>query len=265
MTALTSAVDLHVEHGVARVRLTSPGSGNAFDLELTEGLRLAARRLRTEPSVRAVLVTADGDTFSRGGDVSHFATHDAADYPDVFGDLMDRISEALLDLQQLDAPVVVAVQGWVVGAGLCLVGAADIVLAADDARFVTAFTGIGLPGDAGVSWFLTRLVGPRRAAALLLQNTPFSATEALAWGLVSELVPAAELPSRAEDVAARLAAGPTTALGLARRNVASALDHDLETHLALERAATVRSARTRDLIHAVEAFASRTTPTFEGR
>jgi 2-(1,2-epoxy-1,2-dihydrophenyl)acetyl-CoA isomerase len=253
------------DEGVARLTLTRGERGNAFDLDLTEGLRLGALALAADASVRAVLLTAQGPRFSVGGDIEHFLRHRPDEYPELFGDLMDRVTEALETFAALDAPIVTAVHGTVAGAGLSLVGVADIVLAAHDTTFRTAFTGIGLPGDAGVSWFLPRLVGPRRAARLMLENTPFDATDALQWGLVSELVPATELQAAAEACAARLANGPTIAFGHLRRNLAAAAGSSLGEHLHRERASTVACAASPDLVDAVDAFAHHHRPTFHGR
>lgn len=259
------AVTVAIADGVGTLTLNRPERGNAFDAELTDGLREGVAELADTAGLRCVLVRAEGASFSLGGDVSHFRTFDPAEYGEVFGDLTDRVTPALLTLQRLPVPVVTAVHGWVVGAGLSLVGVSDLVLAAEDTRFRTAFTGLGLPGDTGVTWFLTRLLGPRRAASVLLENRPFSADEALAWGLVSRLVPAESLRDEAESLVARLAAGPTVAYAHALALVESAHDHTLAEHLQRERASTVACAATDDLIHGIAAFAERRVPQFEGR
>ncbi|MEH3034780.1 MAG: enoyl-CoA hydratase/isomerase family protein [Aeromicrobium erythreum] len=261
----TEAVRLEVVDGLGIVTLARPDHGNAIDGELGAGLTVAVERLAAVDGLRAVLVRAEGPTFSLGGDIGYFRSHDPAEYGPVFGRLVDTISPAVLGLHALEVPVVTAVQGWTVGASLALVGVADVVVAADDARFRVAFTGIGLPGDVGVTWFLPRLVGPRRAAALVLENEPFGAAEALDWGLVSRLVPAADLQDDALATARRLAAGPTVAFRHARANLASAFDHPLAEHVAAERASTVDCATSHDLIQGIAAFAERRTPEFEGR
>lgn len=259
------AVTVDITAGVGTLTLNRPGNGNAFDAELTDALRDAVAGLSAAAGLRCVLVRAEGPSFSLGGDVRHFRTFDPAEYGAVFGDLTDRVTPALLGLQELPVPVVVAVHGWVVGAGLSLVGVADVVVAAADARFRTAFTGLGLPGDTGVTWFLSRLLGPRRAAAVLLENRPFGADEALDWGLVTRVVPADALADETSALASRLAAGPTVAYAHALDLVESAQDHSLAEHLHRERASTVACAATDDLIHGIAAFAERRVPEFEGR
>ena len=238
------AVTVDITGGVGTLTLNRPGNGNAFDAELTDALRDAVAGLSVAAGLRCVLVRAEGPSFSLGGDVRHFRTFEPAEYGAVFGDLTDRVTPALLGLQELPVPVVVA---------------------ADDTRFRTAFTGLGLPGDTGVTWFLSRLLGPRRAAAVLLENRPFGADEALDWGLVTRVVPADALADETSALASRLAAGPTVAYAHALDLVESAHDHSLAEHLHRERASTVACAATDDLIHGIAAFAERRVPEFEGR
>jgi len=265
VTQATSAVGLQIESGVATIRLARGDAGNAFDADLADGILRAATSIAGADDVRCVAIRADGANFSLGGDVTFFRQHDAEEYGELFGSLMDTVSEALLILEGLDVPIVAGVHGWVVGAGLSLVGVADLVLAAENARFRTAFTGIGLPGDAGVSWFLTRAVGLRRATALMMENNAFSAAEAADWGLVTQVVPSAELGESLDALARRIASGPTYALGHVRRNLRHAPNSSLVEQLARERSSTVACAATNDLRNAIHAFANRQSPTFEGR
>lgn len=259
------AVTVAIADGLGVVTLNRPENGNAFDAELADALGEAVLKLSAAGGLRGVLIRADGPNFSLGGDIRHFRTHDPATYGEVFGDLIDRVTPALLGLQALPVPVVTAVHGWVVGAGLSLVGVADIVLAADDTRFRTAFTGLGLPGDAGVTWFLSRALGQRRAAELLFENRPLDAARALDWGLVTHLVPANDLAAESSALAARLAQGPTVAFAHAAALLASAAQRSLAEHLQHERASTVACAASDDLIHGITAFAERRVPEFEGR
>jgi len=265
MTQMTSAVGLTIESGVATIRLARGDAGNAFDAALTDGLLRAATSIAGADDVRCVVIRADGPNFSLGGDVRYFRQHDVEEYGELFGSLIDTVSEALLVFEGLDVPIVAGVHGWVVGAGLALLGVADLVLAAEDARFRTAFTGIGLPGDSGVSWYLTRAVGLRRATALMLENNAFGAAEAADWGLVTQVVPSAELGESLDALASRIASGPTHAFGHVRRNLHHAQGSSLVDQLARERSSTVACAATHDLRNAIDAFANRQIPTFEGR
>ncbi|VVJ22192.1 Enoyl-CoA hydratase (EC [Amycolatopsis camponoti] len=226
------SVLLTVEDGVAHVRLTR-GRGNPIDLATAEGLLKAARRCG--PNVRAVLLTAAGPAFCVGGDLREFAAA---------GDLrahLDRVTGALHDALRvfagLDAPVVAAVRGAVAGAGLGLVGAADLVVAAEDATFVAAYTRIGYTPDAGVTWSLPRLVGPRLALDLLLTNRRLSAAEARFAGLVTSVVPDAD--RTAAELARQLAG---TASGVTKRLVRQGLSASFDRQLDDEARAIAEAA-----------------------
>jgi 2-(1,2-epoxy-1,2-dihydrophenyl)acetyl-CoA isomerase len=218
------SVSVAVENGVAHVRLTR-GRGNPIDLATADGLLAAARRCE---HAGAVLLTAAGPSFCVGGDLREFAAA---------GDLrghLDRVTGALHDALRifagLDAPVVAAVRGAVAGAGLGLVGVADLVVAGEDAGFVAAYTGIGYTPDAGVSWSLPRLVGPRLALDLLLTNRRLTAAEALAAGLVTSV--AADPDGEAAALARRLAGVP--AAGVTKRLVRAGETAALPDHVDAE-------------------------------
>jgi 2-(1,2-epoxy-1,2-dihydrophenyl)acetyl-CoA isomerase len=171
-----------------------------------------------------------------------------------------------LDLfRRLDAPLVCAVRGGVAGGGLGLAYCADIVLAADDARFTLGFGGLGLSGDGGSSWFLPRLVGPRRAAELYFEQRVLTASEAVEWGIASRVVPAASLHSEAIAVARRLADGPTRAYAEIRGLLRGSADASLTDQLAAEQAALMRTAGTPDAAEGITAFGAKRTPRFRGR
>jgi 2-(1,2-epoxy-1,2-dihydrophenyl)acetyl-CoA isomerase len=217
---------------VAHIRLNR-GRGNPIDLATAEGLLDAARRCG--PDVRAVLLTAAGPSFCVGGDLREFAA--AADLQSHLTRVTDALHDALRIFAGLDAPVVAAVQGAVAGAGLGLVGAADLVVAAEDTTFVAAYTAIGYTPDAGVTWSLPRLAGPRLALDLLLTNRRLTAAEALAAGLVTSVV------QDAEPAAAALAARLTgVASGVTKRLVRQGLSASFDRQLDDEARAIAEAA-----------------------
>ncbi|MFF4503464.1 enoyl-CoA hydratase/isomerase family protein [Streptomyces sp. NPDC001401] len=218
--------------GLARVEMCR-GSGNAIDLAMARALLDAARECE-KARVRAVLLTGRGRSFCVGGDLKEFAALPGERLAAHLTDVTDALHGALRILAELDAPLVVAVQGAVAGAGLGLVGAADVSLAASDAVFTAAYTAIGYTPDAGVSWSLPRLVGPRRAVDLLLTNRRVPAAEALQVGLVSRVAPPERLNEEAVHVAGALARGATAAYGATRRLVGEALSAGLDEHLDAE-------------------------------
>ena len=141
----------------------------------------------------------------------------------------------------------------------------DIVLAAEDTTFVTAFAGIGVSGDGGGTWHLPRLIGARRAAQAYLQNKPIDAVHALEWGLLNEIVPADELRGRATAVATELAQGPTRAFGRMRKLLRDAWNNDLSMHLQAETEALRATGASADAANAIASFAAKRKPNFTGR
>jgi 2-(1,2-epoxy-1,2-dihydrophenyl)acetyl-CoA isomerase len=143
--------------------------------------------------------------------------------------------------------------------------AADLVIAAEGTRFLTAFAALGLTGDGGGTWHLPRLIGARRAAQAYLRNTPIEATDALEWGMINEIVPADELRSRATELATELADGPTRAFGKIRALLRDSWHNDLPTQLQAEIDAITETGRTADSANAIAAFAAKRKPHFTGR
>jgi 2-(1,2-epoxy-1,2-dihydrophenyl)acetyl-CoA isomerase len=158
--------------------------------------------------------------------------------------------------------VVTAVHGSAAGAGLGLVGASDLVVAAESTKFVMAYTGVGLTPDGSSSWFVPRLVGVRRALELTLTNRVLSAAEALDWGLVTTVVPDDEVHRVAEEVAARLARGPRNAIAAAKRLVHTSLEETLETHLAQEAEAIVAASGHPEATEGIRSFIEKRAPQF---
>src|SRR3984885_1778641 len=195
------------------ITLDRPGRANALDMSTACQLRDAVRLI--DDGVGCVLLRAEGANFCVGGDISAFA---AAPEPGKFlGELASVVHDAVLALAEGPVPVVTAVNGWAAGAGMSLAACADITVAAESARFRSAYTAIGLSPDCGLTWTLPRLVGRGRAAALMLTNRPVGAAEAASIGLVARVVPDDALPAQAQALAAELASGPTAAYGSIRR------------------------------------------------
>jgi 2-(1,2-epoxy-1,2-dihydrophenyl)acetyl-CoA isomerase len=257
-------VALAVAGGVARLRLVRAAARNAIDPAMVAALGPAAQACGTDPAVRAVLISAEGPAFTVGGDLRHLATR-TEDLGGALEEMIPDFHRALARLAALDVPVVCAVQGAIAGGGLGLAWLADLVLAAEDALFATGFAQIGLSGDGGSSWFLPRLVGLRRAQELAIGGRVLTAAEALDWGLVTRVVPRAELGAEAEALAARLAAGPTVAFAHMRRLLRDSWGATLEQQLDAERAAMKVCAGTADAREGVSAFVQRRSPAFTGR
>jgi len=220
------------------ITLDRPGQANALDMDAGCQLRDAVRTI--DDGVGCVLLRAEGANFCVGGDVRAFA---AAPEPGKFlGELASVVHEAILGLAAAAAPLVAAVNGWAAGAGMSLAACADITLAAESARFRSAYSAIGLTPDCGLTWTLPRMVGRARAADLLLTNRPVGAAEAASIGLVARVVPDHLLLAQAQELAAALAYGPATAFGRIRQLLDASDRSTLAEQLDAEAASIAASA-----------------------
>lgn len=258
-----STLLLDVRDGVARITLNRPAAANAINLELATDFMDAALRADEDPRVRAVLITGAGKMFCGGGDLKTFAAQ--ADLPLYLKQVTAHLHGATSHLTRMDAPVIAAVNGSAGGAGLSLICACDIVVAAESARFTMAYTRVGLAPDGASTYFLSRVVGLRRALELTLTNRTLSAQEALALGIVTRVVPDAQVLAEAESLAQQLANGATKALGAAKRLLHSGWTEALETQMELESRALADMARTTDAREGITAFVEKRAATFQGK
>ena len=258
-----SQLSLRVENGLARLTFTDAARGNPIDGGLCNEISEAAIQLSEDPTVRCVLVTAEGKAFSYGGDINAF-TADFDELPRNIKRWTTTLHSGIARLQRMDAPMVAAVHGVCAGGMSAFVAGADIVIAADDAKFVSAYAGIGYSNDAGSSIMYARRMGPARARKFLLLSETLTADLALAAGLVNEVHPVEAFKDRAEAIARQLASGPTKAFGEMRRLMTSVQDQPLETQLELEAQALARTAGTADAREGLTAFAERRKPAFKG-
>jgi 2-(1,2-epoxy-1,2-dihydrophenyl)acetyl-CoA isomerase len=250
--------------GVARITLARPDAANAIDLALARELADAALRCDEDPAVRAVLLAGEGRLFCAGGDVGAFAGAGDA-VPALLKQITASLHVAIARFAHMQAPVIAAVQGAAAGAGLALACAADLAVASESAKFTLAYTRIGLAPDGSSTWFLPRLVGVRRSLELMLTNRTLSAAEALDWGLVNRVVPAAALLPEAEALARELAAGATGAFGAVKRLLLLSSAQGLEAQMEWEARAIADAARSGDGREGIAAFLAKRAPRFTGR
>lgn len=217
---LASHISYRVDNGIARLRLARPAVGNVFDQPMAQAFADAVWQAGSDSRARVVLVSGDGDDFCAGSDVASLAT--SSERSNYIYDLARVLDEALQDLAEIEKPVIAAVQGKAAGAGLAVVLAADVVVSARTATYLSTSAGVGLTPDCGLSWQLPRMVGQRRALELALTGRVLSAEEGRDWGLVTTVVDDIDLLAAAEGVCSRMAAAPPFALGHTRRLIRSA-------------------------------------------
>jgi 2-(1,2-epoxy-1,2-dihydrophenyl)acetyl-CoA isomerase len=221
---------MEVQSGVMALTLNRP-KANAFNFELIEALQSALKQAGRDPAVRCVLLTGSGSVFSAGQDVKDFQQAEGESFR---GHLQRTYNPLVLQIRRLEKPVLAALNGSVAGAGLGIALACDLRIAAENARLIVGFLGIGLAPDSAVSLFLPLLAGLGRAAEHAFTNQPISAEQALVWGLVNRVVPASELSHSAREMAESLAQGPVHAMGLAKRAFNKAVLGNLEQVLDYE-------------------------------
>jgi 2-(1,2-epoxy-1,2-dihydrophenyl)acetyl-CoA isomerase len=259
-----NTLTLQVADGLARVELARPALRNRIDAEFCRDLRSLADELATRRDVRAVLVTAQGEYFSVGGDVDSFA----ADREQLQGLILDWTGELHLGLTRLmtmDPPIVVAVQGAVAGGAASLVAACDVVCLASSARISSAYPKIGLSADLGATFTFAARMGLARARRFLLLGETLDAQAALESGLADRICAAESLQSESEAVARQLASGPTRALGELRRLMLNVFARPLESQLEAEAQAQCRVGATEDAWRGIVAFREKRRPEFQGR
>lgn len=265
--AAADPVLLHVdaETAVATVTLNRPEALNALDAAMTEGLRETFAEIAGRRDIRAVLLTGAGEHFMAGGDIRVFAefnTRPPEERPDLARPLIKGVGEAISTLRTMPQPVVARVQGACAGFGLSLANACDMTIAADDAYFTLAYINIGTSPDGSGSFFLPRLVGPKRAAEIALLGGRFDAATAERWGMVNAVHPRADLEAEAAKVAGRLAAMPAAALARTKALLNQSLDNDLAAQLDAEEDSFSACTATADWEEGIDAFLKRRKPAF---
>src|SRR5919112_4740392 len=251
-------VDTHP--GYRRITLNRPDRLNALQPEMADAIIAALDDAQADESCRAVLLTGAGRGFCAGQDLTAIA----GTYPDDIADLLDSYHPVIEKIRELPLPVVAAVNGVAAGAGCNLALTCDIVIASRSASFMQAFSRIGLIPDCGGTWFLPRLVGPARARALMMLAEPLPAETAVEWGMIWQAVDDERLMPEAHILAARLASGPTVALGLIKQALDESGDNDLAGQLDLERDLHIEAAETPDHAEGVRAFLEKRPPVFTG-
>jgi 2-(1,2-epoxy-1,2-dihydrophenyl)acetyl-CoA isomerase len=265
---VSSVEGLIVEHegAVLRLVIDRPDAGNSITPEVRKGIIGALDAAGPDAAVRAVLLTATGDRhFCTGADLRGTGgggEPKPGDIAAVIREGIQRLCAAILDCPK---PVVVGLNGTAAGGGAMMTLAADLVVASDTARVIQVFVRRGLIPDGGVAWMLPRLVGLHKAKELVYFGGDLSAADAERLGIVNAVVPPSELAATANEWAARLATGPTTALGFAKRLLNRALDTDRDAWFAEEAELVEANQQTADSKEGIASFMERRPPEFTGQ
>lgn len=250
--------------GIATITINRPEVMNALNVPLAEALRDVALEIRDDARVRCVVLRGSGRAFIAGGDLASFAKDfEVADQ--VADKLLNALHVLVETLRNIDAPVIASVHGAVAGAGLSLMAACDLVIAAQGTRFMIAYDRIGASPDCGGTYFLPRLLGRNKAAQLMFLSETLDAEAALAAGLIYKVVAADDLETSTAELAIRLANGPTQAYGNYKRLVEKTYDRSLPEQLEAERNAFSANTRTADFREGVSAFLGKRPAQFKGR
>ena len=257
-------VELSLEDGVGRVEINRPDRMNSLTVEVATGLGRGAEQL-VKDGARALVLTGRGGAFCAGADLALVRSAFAAPSPEeVLTPLVHELHSSIRRIRQLPVPVVAAVEGPAVGAGLGLALTADLRVASSHARLVPGYTAIGSSPDGGVSYYLARMLGPAVAARVLLLNETLTAERGRELGLVDEVVEPGAAMAAATKLAQRLSNTPPLALLRTRRLLDAASSQELSLHLDLEQELVTELWETADFREGVSAFLERRTPQFRG-
>src|SRR3979411_1823391 len=254
----------NLDSGLLTITMTRPDRRNALNPDMTRGLVEAARRAAEDHEVRAVLLKGAGGTFCVGGDVKSMAEGRAPLPFEAKMANLRRGMEVSRILHEMPKPVVAQVDGAAAGAGLSIALACDLRVASESAKITTAFAKVGFSGDYGGTYFLTHLLGSAKARELYLTSPVLTAREAQALGMVTRVVPDAEVEAAAHESAMSLAQGPTVTLGYIKKNINNAEQLSLEACFDTEAMHHSRCSDTADPREAAKAFVEKRKPVFQG-
>lgn len=253
---------LHKEHGVGYITLNRPDKYNSFNREMAMELQEALDDCAGDDEVRCIYLTGAGKGFCSGQDLSEAINPSPEDFERL---VSEHYNATILRIRNVEKPVIAAVNGVAAGAGANIALACDIVLAAESASFIQAFSKIGLIPDSGGTYFLPRLVGMQRAAALMMTGEKVAAADAVAMGMIYKSFADDVFEAEAKKMATMLAQMPTRGIGLTKRLLNSTYNHSIEGQLDMEMRTQVIAGSTHDFKEGVQAFLEKRKPVFKGK
>ncbi len=262
--AAYSAIEFSYDRGVGVIRLNRPDRLNSFTSAMREELGRAIAFLQARDDLRGVIVTGNGRGFCAGQDLTERKPLADGEKRDLGAGLDANYRPLITGLRALPVPVIALVNGVAAGAGVSLALACDVVIALESAKFIQAFTKIGLVADAGGSYFMPRLIGTARAMGASLFAEPVTARQALEWGMIWKVVPDAEREQTLDDYRDRLASGATRAYAATKRAIHASASNTFDEQFALECELQTQLGHTQDYVEGVRAFAEKRAAQFRG-
>lgn len=256
-------ISIHTENAVRIIALNRPEVFNSFNRQMSLELQRALDDAASDNAVRCILLTGSGKAFCAGQDLKEVTTPEL--HPGFRTILEEHYNPIIQRIRTIEKPIVAAVNGVAAGAGANIALACDIVLAAESASFIQAFSKIGLVPDSGGTFFLPRLIGFQRAMALCMLGDKVGANDALHMGMIYKTFPDDAFKVESTKIAEALAQMPTKALGLTKRLMNRSLTHDLNEQLQMEGILQIEAAQTHDYAEGVKAFVEKRKPVFEGK
>lgn len=250
-----------IKKNVALITLNRPEKYNAFNREMAFELQARLAEAERDKSVRCVLLTGQGKAFSAGQDLMEITSENA---PTIGEILSQHYNPIITKIRNLQKPVLAAVNGIAAGAGANIALCCDVVVAADNASFVQAFSKIGLIPDSGGTFFLPRLIGFQKSSAAMMLGDKIDSAEAERIGMIYKVLPVNQFPGEALLLAETLANLPTTALAYTKAALNQSMENNLSNQLALEDDLQQKAANTKDFHEGVKAFQDKRSPNFTG-
>jgi len=257
-----NSIILKIENSIATITLNRPEVFNSFNREMALLMQQTLDNCANDQNVRAIVITGAGKAFCAGQDLKEVTTPELN--PGFRKILEEHYNPIVSRIRSIEKPIIAAVNGVAAGAGANIALACDIVIAAENAAFIQAFSKIGLVPDSAGTFFLPRLIGFQKASALMMLGDKVSAQEAYNIGMIYKFYPVAFFEEEIEKIATTLANMPTKAIGLTKKLLNESMSNNLQQQLALESDLQIESSSSNDYREGVNAFMEKRTPEFKG-